>query len=281
MLFIKFLASRFALAALVCLMSLKAFAFFRHTSNLFNKKESRYGTLSLLAPRSIQAENLYALGITPSSVFSQSVLAQMNPKLTTSKITTDSQNIGASIAFGKKTNSAFRYDFSLAFAQARKFLITTPTTYNLDGQIGSAGSSQARFDNVDVLVRYYNAMFNGYLDTDVNRFRFYLTSGIGFSAMSAALRGNMNMVQNSVTNQVSTDSAQTLHKIRGLGLDGMIGTGVQIGFNKNLRFDIFYKQFFTIAKLISSDRSLNGVDASQPAKHKVTTLGIGMVLYFD
>jgi hypothetical protein len=281
MLFIKFLASRFALAAIVCLMSLKAFAFFRHTSNLFNKKEARYGTLSLLAPRSIQAENLYALGITPSSVFSQSVLAQMDPKLTTSKITTDSQNIGASIAFGKKTNSAFRYDFSLAFAQARKFLITTPTTYNLDSQIGSAGSSQARFDNVDVLVRYYNAMFNGYLDTDVNRFRFYLTSGIGFSAMSAALRGNMNMVQNSGTNQVSTDSAQTLHKIRGLGLDGMIGTGVQIGFNKNLRFDIFYKQFFTIAKLISSDRSLNGVDASQPAKHKVTTLGIGMVLYFD
>jgi hypothetical protein len=280
MLFIKFLASRFALATIVCLISIKAFAFFRHTSNLFNKKEARYGSFSILAPRSIEAENLYSLGITPSSAFSQSVLAQMDSKVTTSKITTDSQNVGASIAFGKKTNSAFRYDFSLTFAQARKFLITTPTTYNLDGQIGSE-ASKALFDNVDVLVRYYNAMFNGYLDADVNRFRFYLTSGIGFSAMSAALRGNMNMVQNSGTNQVSTDRAQTLHKIRGVGLDGMIGTGVQIGFNKNLRFDIFYKQFFTIAKLISSDRSLNGVEASQPAKHKVTTLGIGMVLYFD
>ena len=268
--------------------SKSSLAFFRHTNNSFDTKKRSYGEIAFLAPRSITAENLYSLGIRPNDSFSSKAFEEMEkekPGITKNKITADSQNIGLYFAYGIKTAGFYRYDFSFNYAQSRSILLKNPTE-SFTVITSPTASQTIRFDNIDLSIKYYSFMFTNYLDFDIDRFRFYLSAGTGLAALSGTLRGNRSLFgsgssANSALQAVSTDTASTQSNIRGIGLDGSLGTGVQIGFNKNIRFDIFFRRFFTIAKIISSDNTVNGVTASQPARHSVNTIGLGLVAYFD
>ncbi len=275
--------------AMCILISCKqnALAFFRHTQNSFDIKKRSYGEIAFLMPRSITAANIYSLGVRPNDSFSAKVFEEMEkdkPGITKNKVTANSQNIGLYFAYGVKTAGFYRYDFSFNYAQSRAILLTNPTeSFTV---ITSANSSQTmRFDNIDLAIKYYSFMFTNYLDFDIDRFRFYVSAGTGLAALSGTVRGNRSLFGSGAANDalqaMSTDTASTQSNIRGIGLDGSLGTGVQIGFNKNIRFDVFFRRFFTIAKIISADNTVNGVTASQPAKHSVNTIGLGLVAYFD
>jgi hypothetical protein len=266
-----------------------ALAFFRHTKNTFGLKKRSYGELAFLAPRSITAENIYSLGIRSNDSFSGKVFEQMEkekPGITKNTITANSQNIGLYFAYGVKTAGFYRYDFSFNYAQSRSILLTNPTqSFTVITNVNS--SQTMSFDNIDLSIKYYSFMFTNYLDYDIDRFRFYVSAGTGLAALSGSLRGNRSLfgsaagAANNAMQAISSDTASTQSNIRGIGLDGSLGTGVQIGFNQSIRFDIFFRRFFTIAKIISADNTVNGVTASQPARHSVNTIGLGLVAYFD